>query len=62
MPSNFGTEYVNTQNTEGRKGGSVLAVEGILKSSEKSKTRKTPNKQRKKPHRAKQRSMKHQEG
>lgn len=49
MPSNFGTEYVNTPNAEGRKGGSVLAVEGILKSSEKSKTRKTPNKQRKNP-------------
>lgn len=54
--------YLNTQNTEGRKGGSVFAVEGILKSSEESKTRKNPEQTKKKPHRAKQRSMKHQEG
>lgn len=33
--------YLNTQNTEGRKRGSIFAVEGILKSSEKS-SRKTP--------------------
>lgn len=54
--------YLNTQNTEGRKGGSVFAVEGILKSSEESKTRKNPEQTKRKPHRAKQRSMKHQEG